>query len=120
MLLGFLTLAAFSQNNNEKLVLPPNYQVDTRIDNMGYWNRMAQLGLVPVQPMYKPAPAIFTGTKVFTNKGVLVNDSPDVPVTTNLNTESENSIAGDPGDKNHILNSNNSTPQMRLNLLNSV
>ena len=111
MLLGFLTLAAFSQNNNEKLVLPPNYQVDTRIDNMGYWNRMAQLGLVPVQPMYKPAPAIFTGTKVFTNKGVLVNDSPDVPVTTNLNTESENSIAGDPGDKNHILNSNNSTPQ---------
>jgi hypothetical protein len=111
VLLGILSIAAFSQNNKEKLVIPPNYQVDTRIDNMGYWQRMAALGLVPVQPMYRPAPAIFTGTKVFTNKGVLISDSPDVPVTTNVNTESENSIAGDPGDKMHVLESNNSTPQ---------
>lgn len=108
---GISSIIAFSQNNKEKLVLPPNYQVDTRIDCMGYWSKMAELGLVPVQPMYKPAPAIFTGTKVFTNKGILVNDSPDVPVTTNVNTESENSIAGDPGDMEHILNSNNSTAQ---------
>ena len=111
VLLGLLSIAAFSQNNKEKIVLPPNYQVYTRIDCMGYWSKMAELGLVPVQPMYKPAPAIFTGTKVLTNKGVLVDDSPDVPVTTNVNTESENSIAGDPGDKEHILNSNNSTVQ---------
>jgi len=111
VLLWLLSIAAFSQNNKEKIVLPPNYQVYTRIDCMGYWSKMAELGLVPVQPMYKPAPAIFTGTKVFTNKGVLVDDSPDVPVTTNVNTESENSIAGDPGDKEHILNSNNSTVQ---------
>jgi hypothetical protein len=55
--LGFLSIAAFSQNNKEKIVIPPNYQVDTRIDNMGYWSKMAELGLVPVQPMYKPAPA---------------------------------------------------------------
>jgi len=112
MLLGFLSITAFSQSNNkEKLVLPTNYQVDTRIDNMGYWIKMANLGLVPVQPMYRPAPAKFTGTKVFTNKGILISDSPDVPVTTNVNTESENSIFGDPGDKTHVLESNNSTPQ---------
>lgn len=111
MLLGFIALAAFSQNNSPKLVLPANYQVDTRIDNMGYWNRMAQFGLVPVQPMYKTAPATFTGTKVFTNKGVLITDSPDVPVTTNQNTESENSIVVEFGEKDHVLNSNNSTHQ---------
>jgi hypothetical protein len=111
LLLGLLSLAAFPQNNKEKLVIPPNYQVDTRIDNMGYWNRMAELGLVPVQPMYKPARAVFTGTRVFTNKGVLVSDSPDVPVTTNSNTESENSIVVESGVKDHVLNSNNSTPQ---------
>ena len=106
-----MSIAAYSQNNVEKVVLPPNYQVDTRIDNMGYWSKMAAAGLVPVQPMYKAEPAKFTGTKVFTNKGVLIQDSPDVPVTTNVNTESENSIFGDPNDKMHVLESNNSTPQ---------
>jgi len=111
LLLGFLSLAGFSQNNPVRNEFPPDYQVDTRIDNMGYWSKMAELGLVPVQPMYRPAPAKFTGTKVFTNKGILVSDSPDVPVTTHVNTESENSIFGDPGDKEHVLNSNNSTPQ---------
>jgi hypothetical protein len=111
LFLGLLCIAAFSQNNNEKLVLPPNYQVDTRIDDMGYWTRMAEFGLVPVQPMYRPAPAKFVGTKVFNNHGILISDSPDVPVTTNVNTESENSIFGYPGDKMHVLESNNSTPQ---------
>lgn len=111
VLLGFLSIAALSQNNAGKPVLPPNYQVDTRIDNIGYWQRMADFGLVPVQAPYHPAPAVFTGSKVFNNRGVLVNDSPDVPVTTHVDTESENSIAGDPGDSQHVLNSNNSTPQ---------
>lgn len=111
LLLGIFTLAAFSQNQTNKLTIPANYKVDTRIDNMGYWGRMAELGLVPVQPMYKTAPATFTGTKVFTNKGVLITDSPDVPVTTNVNTESENSIVVEFGEKDHVLNSNNSTPQ---------
>jgi len=112
LLLGLLTIAAYSQNDNkEKLLLPPNYQVDTRIDNMGYWGKMAEMGLVPVQPMYRAAPAKNTGTKVFTNKGILISDSPDVPVTTHVNTESENSIFGDPGDDMHVLESNNSTPQ---------
>jgi hypothetical protein len=111
MLIGIISITSFSQNTQKAVVLPQNYQIDTRIDNIGYWQKMAKLGLVPVQPMYKPQPAKFTGTKVFTNNGTLVSDSPDIPVTTNVNTESENSIFGDPGDKNHVLNSNNSTPQ---------
>ncbi len=110
-LLGLLSVAAFSQNDNENSGYPPNYQPNTMIDNIGYWIRMAELGLVPVQPMYKPAPAKFTGTKVFNNKGILIQDSPDVPVTTNVNGESENSIFGDPNDKTHVLESNNATPQ---------
>ncbi|MCX6248169.1 MAG: T9SS type A sorting domain-containing protein [Bacteroidetes bacterium] len=111
MLLGLLSIAAFTQNNKAKVVLPPNFQIDTRIDNMGYWQRLAELGLVPVQAMYKPVPAVFTGSQVFTNKGVLVTDSPDVPVTTNVNTESENSIAVEFGDNDRVFNSNNATPQ---------
>ncbi|MCX6243953.1 MAG: T9SS type A sorting domain-containing protein [Bacteroidetes bacterium] len=111
LFLGILSIAAFSQSNSEKIILPPNYQPDTRIDNMGYWSKMAEMGLVPVQPMYKPAPATFTGTKVFNNKGILISDSPDVPVTTNVNTESENSIVVDMANDEHVLNSNNSTPQ---------
>jgi hypothetical protein len=113
LLLVLIGLFAYSQEQEVKLNLdfPPNYKVNTAIDNMGYWARMAELGLVPVQPMYRPAPAKFTGTKVFTNKGVLIQDSPDVPVTTNVNGESENSIFGDPNDKMHVLESNNGTPQ---------
>ena len=36
-------------------MLPAKYTVDTRIDNMGYWKRMAQAGIVPVAPD-APAP----------------------------------------------------------------
>jgi hypothetical protein len=113
LLLVLMSLYTFSQEQEVKLKIdyPPNYQVNTAIDNMGYWARMAELGLVSVQPMYRPAPAKFTGTKVFNNKGILISDSPDVPVTTNVNGESENSIFGDPNDKMHVLESNNATPQ---------
>lgn len=110
MLLGVLGISVYSQDYKMP-EFPPNYQPDTRIDNMGYWGKMAELGLVPVQPMYKPAPAKFTGTRVFNNHRMLISDSPDVPVTTNVNTESENSIFGDPNNNMHVLESNNSTPQ---------
>lgn len=91
----------------ESIVLPPGYQPDTRIDNMGYWQQMAKLGLVPVQPFTPIPPAEFTGTKVLID-GVLVEDSPDVPVTTESSHQSENSIVLNPNDSYHVLNSNNS------------
>lgn len=93
----------------EKIVLPANYQVDTRIDNMGYWRRCAELGLVPVEPYHKVPPAQYSGTLVIAD-GILVDDSPDVPVTTETSTQSENSTVVNPNDKMHVLNSNNSTP----------
>ena len=114
LLAGIIALFCFfgtKINAQEKVTLPPGYQPDTRIDNMGYWSEMAKRGLVPVQPYTRiPAP-VFTGTKVYNNRGVLVDDSPDVPVTTTVTTQSENSIVHNPNDNMHVLNSNNETSQ---------
>lgn len=109
-LIVFLTVWASILFAQDKIALPPDYQVDTRIDNMGYWRKCAELGLVPVAPFTKVPAAQYTGSKVFLD-GFLLDDSPDVPVTTdNTTTQSENSIAVDPENKAHVLNSNNSTP----------
>ncbi len=99
---------SFTTEAQQKVNLPPGYQVDTRIDNMGYWRTMAAAGLVPVQPHYRPAPAIPNGSRP-TGRGVTVEDSPDVPVTNESSTQSENSIFVDLSDEAHVLNSNNST-----------
>ncbi len=103
----FMSLT-WSAKAQDRSVPPPNYQVDTRIDNMGYWRRCAELGLVPVQPMMRVAPAKYTGSQVFID-GVLIGDSPDVPTTTQNSTQSENSTFVDPNNKLHALNSNNSS-----------
>ncbi len=84
-------------------------KVDYRIDNMGYWKRMAAQGLVPVAPKTLPAKAVYKGSKIDA-KSVLTDDSPDVPVSeTGNDTQSENSIFVDPNDNSKVLNSNNST-----------
>ncbi len=84
--------------------------VDTRIDNMGYWMKMAKEGLVPYNPNVKAAPAIYTGSKLYARLSP-TGDSPDVPVTNQSSTQSENSIFIDPNNDSIALNSNNSTPQ---------
>ena len=91
---------------------PPGYKVDTRIDNMGYWQKCAKAGLVPVEPFAPIPPARYTGSKVLL-RGVSIIDSPDVCTTNepSNSTQSENSLAGNPTDVNMLLNSNNSTPQ---------
>jgi len=113
-LLWLVICAAFTMSTalaqDEKIVLPPDYKVDTRIDNMGYWRKMAELGLVPVQPFSRVPAARYTGSKIY-GDGILSQDSPDVPVTTQTSTQSENSIVADPSNGNWIVNSNNSTPQ---------
>jgi PKD repeat protein len=92
---------------------PKNSQngVDTRVDNMGYWGKMAEQGLVPVAPVVQIPEAVYTGSMI-TAKSVKSGkeDSPDVPVSSATNvTESENSIFVNPADNDFILNSNNST-----------
>lgn len=83
--------------------------VDTRIDNMGYWMEKAEQGLVPYNPPVPFRPAEYKGSEIIIN-GVTVTDSPDVPVSTATNiTQSENSVFVDPNDYMYVLNSNNST-----------
>ncbi len=100
ILLGFgITLAIVSNNNSE--------EIDTRIDNMGYWERAAKKGLVPYNPDVKVKNAVFTGSTIRATT-VATLDSPDVPVTDINSVQSENSVFINPIDETNVLNSNNS------------
>lgn len=59
MFIGLTHVALLAQD--QKPLFPPDYQVDTRIDNMGYWQKCAAAGLVPVEPF---APVPRPGTRV--------------------------------------------------------
>ncbi len=89
--------------------MPEKYVPDTRIDNMGYWRRMAELGLIPVQPS-KPAPPVIKRSTVLSAPGIATYDSPDIRVTETNTLQSENSIFVDPENGLNLLNSNNSHP----------
>ena len=89
--------------------LPADYKVDTRIDNMGYWRKMVEAGLVTVAPD-APVPApVYKSSKIMGARAVY-EDSPDIPVTESSTTQSENSIAVSVNGTPWVLNSNNSTP----------
>lgn len=106
----FFSPFVFSQSQNKKDLKKKTRKltVDTRVDNMKYWTNMAKLGLTPVAPDIPVPKANFTGSKIKA-KSVRVEDSPDVPLTEINSTQSENSVFVDPNDKDHVLNSNNST-----------
>ena len=107
MVVFLFAIISFVVHAQEKKVPPPGFQVDTRIDNMGYWRACAEFGLVTVQPFMPIPPAKYSGSNVLID-GVLVDDSPDVPVTTESSHQSENSIVVNPNNSAHVLNSNNS------------
>ncbi len=87
---------------------PSKYIIDTRIDNMGYWGRLAELGLVPVAPETPFNVTTYTGNEIY-SPYVMTRESTDVPTTTVNSTQSENSIVVDPMNNDKIMNSNNST-----------
>jgi hypothetical protein len=115
LLLLFITvITVLSVNHvisdNKKLDLrAKRAKINYKIDNMGYWTKLAEEGIIPFNPDVKPEPANFKGSKI---KSYVVKseDSPDVPVTTLSSTQSENSIAVDNSVGDTIFNSNNSTP----------
>ena len=83
--------------------------VNTKVDNIGYWKKMMQLGYVEPEPIIPVKKTVFTTSRISIN-GRFVQDSPDVPVTGLSNTtQSENSIFTSPENEDIILNSNNST-----------
>ncbi|HOW25945.1 MAG TPA: T9SS type A sorting domain-containing protein [Bacteroidales bacterium] len=87
--------------------VPEGYQVQTYIDNQGYWLRMARLGLTRLNPNVISEPAQYKGSSI-KSRSVTIEDSPDVAVTDAGSTQSENSVFIDPGEVETILNSNNS------------
>ncbi len=91
-------------------MLPAKYKVDTRIDNMGYWKRMAEAGLVPVAPMALAPSPVYKSSKILI-RGMATVNSVDIPVTTTTSTQSENSVFVSPDDPALVINSNNSTNQ---------
>ncbi|NVO19577.1 MAG: T9SS type A sorting domain-containing protein [Bacteroidetes bacterium] len=85
---------------------PFKYKVDHRIDNMGYWKRMAELGLVPVAP-FRKVPSPVWKSSILSDASLATYDSPDIPVTHVNSTQSENSIFVSPSNRFTVLNSNN-------------
>ena len=84
--------------------------VNTRVDNNGYWIKMAALGLAKLNPVTPVKPAVYVGSEIRAFS-VLTEDSPDVPVAVEgSSTQSENSIFVDPNNNQVAVNSNNSTP----------
>ena len=129
----FVSQAVFSQTARMMPEVTPagKGKVNTMVDNIGYWNRMVQLGYVKANPVVKIPPAIFNGTTIreytpspvtrhaspvtphpspVTRHASRALNSPDIPVTSESDvTQSENSIFIDPADENVVLNSNNSS-----------
>lgn len=84
-------------------------KVNTRIDNIGYWNLMAKYGYVERNPYRVPPPAQQLSSMIAID-GIMVQDSPDIPVVEgDETTQSENAIFIDPNDESILLNSNNSS-----------
>ena len=114
MVLAFAAPTLQAQNKEKKTMyrpdteVPAKYKVDDRFDNMSYWRRMAYEGLVPVAPEAPVAPVLKRSSMIMGAKAV-TEDSPDVPVTNVNSTQTENSVFINPNDRNHILQSNNST-----------
>ena len=108
---AFLFYASIAQKKHSFLQLTPAGKgfVNTRIDNVGYWKRMVDMGYAVANPYVEIHKAMPTGSAILRN-GVTSQDSPDVPVTAaTFTTQSENSVFVDPMDEDKLLNSNNST-----------
>jgi len=112
LILTFILVGSmgFAQTTTKKPVKQvPDNQIDTRIDNMGYWMEKAEEGIVPFNPRIPILPAIYKSDRISV-KGVKTTTSTDIPVTNLTNaTESENSVFVDPNNADYLLNSNNST-----------
>jgi len=107
LLLSVLVILALGYATNRAITNPDNQEkVDTRIDNQGYWTRLAAEGIVPYNPEIRVEPATFTGSKIRAAT-VATLDSPDVPVTEINSIQSENSVFINPLDETNLINSNN-------------
>ena len=108
LLAGLVVIINLAISDDKKDFFESVDQVDTRIDNNGYWIKMAEKGLAELNPPVEVEKAVYTGSEL-KSRLVITEDSPDVPVTTENSTQSENSVFVNPLDNENVLNSNNST-----------
>lgn len=102
-----ISIVAISDDSKTLRSVPD--AVDSKIDNMGYWKKMAELGLAKLNPYVPVEKARFTGSRITESRMVLTENSPDVCITGTMNAnESENSVFINPNDADNALNSNNS------------
>ncbi len=99
-LLVFNHLNAQRNNSNDTL--------NTRVDNLGYWEKAAEKGLTDPNPVMRVPPASYTGDQIRAIS-VITENSPDVVIVEGSTSQSENSIFVNPSDNDNVLNSNNST-----------
>ncbi|MFZ4521749.1 MAG: T9SS type A sorting domain-containing protein [Bacteroidales bacterium] len=126
ILLLLITCRTFSQSARmmPDITLSGKGKVNTRVDNIGYWSKMVQMGYVKANPKVVVPEARFNGTGIreyvplplmrqhsLVDQPTLIpQNSPDVPVTGETDvTQSETSICIDPSDEDITLNSNNSS-----------
>lgn len=77
----------FSQSAAKKQLDPAKAKTaNTRVDNNGYWKKMAALGLAKLNPVTPVKPAVYTGSEIRA-LSVITEDSPDVPVSGNNTTD---------------------------------
>ena len=86
----------------------PYSKADTRIDNNGYWKKMAAKGLAKLNDAQPVPPSTYNGSEIRAFS-VITEDSPDVPVAPSNTTQSENSTFVAPSDPMLVINSNNSS-----------
>ena len=104
LFISFFAISIVSAQKKDKQKRNPN--VDYRIDNMGYWMRMAEKGYVSVAPKKEIPKAIYKGSKI-SSRSSKTTDSPDIMITNEIE-QTELSIFVDPSNNNKVLNSNNS------------
>jgi Secretion system C-terminal sorting domain len=83
-------------------------RINRAVDNQAYWKKMAEAGLVKLNPVVPVKKADFKGTAI-SSPMIAVTNSADVAIINTAGiTQSENSIAISPINKLKALNSNNS------------
>lgn len=89
------------------LVHPQREAIDTRVDQMRYWMKLAAEGVVPYN-QYKPVRRTLPASASATPWGQL---SPDIRMGDKKNTRSENSVTTIPGQPYTFLSGNNLSDQ---------
>lgn len=104
----FTTTFLFSQSKAEREAgKEKSENFDPRVDNTQYWKIKAEQGYTTPNPAVPIPRATYTGSEIRAFSSI-TDDSPDVPVTEDPSTQSENSVFVDPDNNMVILNSNNS------------